>query len=121
MCKPFALVLLAALAGCSSIHSTVKIESGDQFILGGEQLGPFTAELLNEGPATVTVLEVTSRGDTLLVASLDAEQSARASFSTGSAAVLANRSREDASVRAVVRGDTNLGMRYVPIGETARE
>ncbi|GAB5537234.1 MAG: hypothetical protein Rubg2KO_34830 [Rubricoccaceae bacterium] len=109
------LLALAILAGCSSIRSTIGIDPGEQFVLGGEQEGAFTAELLNVGPESVDIYEATADGDTLLITTLSPGRAARASFASGSAALLANPSRQEASIQAVVRGDTNLGMRYVPV------
>lgn len=108
---------VAVLSGCSSIQSTIGIDPGEQFVLGGSQEGAFTAELLNVGPESVRVSEATAAGDTLLITTLAPGRAARASFPAGSAALLANPSRQEASVRAVIRGDTNLGMRYVPVGD----
>jgi len=109
------LLALAVLAGCSSIRSTIGIDPGEQFVLGGSQKGAFTAELLNVGPESVRIYEATAEGDTFLVTTLAPGRAARALFAAGSAALLANPSSQEASIKAVVRGDTNLGMRYVPV------
>lgn len=84
-------------------------------MLGGGQGGAFSVELLNVGAAPVDVVEVTRSGDTTVVSRLGPDASTQARFAAGSAALLRNHSGRDATVRAVVRGDTDLGMRYVPV------
>lgn len=111
----FLLALLLALGGCGSIHSGLTIEPGTQFVLGGPRNGSFSAELANVGAVAVDVLEVTASGDTVEVEVLAPGASATARFARGSAALLRNRSDRDASVDAVIRGDTDLGMGYVPV------
>lgn len=108
-----ALVLLAS--GCGTIRSTVGIDPGETFVLGGGQAGAFSAELLNVGTVSVGIAEVLASGDTLVVATLASGEGTRARFAAGSAALLVNRSAREAAVQAVVRGDTNLGMRYTPV------
>lgn len=111
-CLSLAVLLLA---GCGAIRSTVGIGPGEQFVLGGAASGAFSAELLNVGRVAVEVAEVTAAGDTLVRAVLRPDSTAVARFGTGSAALLRNRSDQEAAVQAVIRGDTALGMGYVPV------
>lgn len=106
----FALLLLAS--GCSTIRSGLEIDPGATFVLGGEQRGAFTVEILNTGEAAVTVAEIQTSGDTLHVASVAPGARANARFARGSAALLTNASPQPASLKVTVTGDTNLGMRY---------
>ena len=109
------LLSLVVLAACSSTTSGLTIAPRSQFVLGGDQRGRFVVDLVNEGDVPVEVAEATRRGDTLVVSTLAPGDSTRARFASGSAALLANRSARDARVRAVIRGDTDLGMRSVPV------
>lgn len=110
-------VFLAALlvCGCNSIRSRVGVSPGEQFELGGPTSGPFSAELLNVGPVPVEVAEVTAAGDTLVRTVLEPDSAAVASFGAGSTALLRNRTDREAAIRAMIRGDTDLGMGYTPI------
>ena len=113
--RALALLPLAALVACSSTTSGLTIAPRSQFVLGGDESGRFVVDLVNKGEAPVEVAEVTRHGDTLAVATLSPADSTRARFAAGSAALLANRSDRVAHVRAVIRGDTDLGMRSVPV------
>ena len=108
------LLLLGLLAGCGGIRSTIGIDPGEQFVLGGSQKGAFTARLVNLGAVPVEVAERLVDGTTTHRATLAPEQSATLTFADGSAALLVNRSGRAASVRGVITGDTRLGMAYTP-------
>ena len=106
------LLILLLATGCSTIRSGLEIEPGATFVLGGEQRGAFTVEILNTGEAAVSVSEVRASGDTLRVASVAPGESASARFARGSAALLTNAGPRPASLDVTVTGDTNLGTRY---------
>lgn len=106
-----ALALAFSLSGCA-ITSGLTIEPGETFVLGGDQRGAFTVELLNTGSVEIEVAEVTVAEDTLRVAQLAPGEVARAHFGARSAALIINRGDVDVTVRATIRGDTNVGMGY---------
>ena len=115
------LSLLAALAlvlsACGTIRSTIGVAPGEQFVLGGEQDGAFTASLANVGAVAVDVAERTAEGETRVIATLPPGETTEARFAPGSAALLINRTEREARVRGTIRGDTDLGMRYTPVGD----
>ena len=112
------LFLAVAATGCATV-TTIGIEPGEQFVLGGRQGGTFQAQLENRGEGPVRVAEVTATGDTVLVAELAPGASATATFSEGSAALLINRGAQQATIRGRIRGGGTLGMRYTPVGGEA--
>jgi len=108
------LTLLLVASGCSTIRSTIGIDPGETFVLGGKQEGAFRAQLMNVGEVAVEIAQRTASGDTLVLATLAPGQSVDQPFPAGSAALLINRSGRAASIQGVISGDTNLGMRYTP-------
>ena len=110
------LAVALVLSACGTIRSTIGIGPGEQFVLGGGQEGAFRVELLNTGPVPVVVAERSASGVTVPRDTLAPGDAVRASFAAGSAALLINASDREAEVRGVVRGDTDLGMRYAPVG-----
>ena len=106
---------LAVLAGgCGGIRSGLHIEPGSTFRLGGEQRGAFRVDAFNPSGATVQILEITARRDTLAVVTLARGQSASARFAAGSAALLVNADSLEALLSLKITGDTHLGMSYSP-------
>ena len=108
------LAALALVAGGCATTTTIGIDPGEQFVLGGGQAGAFEARLVNQGRVTVGVAELTAAGDTVYVADLAPGEATAATFAVGSAALLINRSTGGAVVRGRIRG-SGLGMRYVPV------
>ena len=109
------LAALILVSGCGTINSQLTLDPETQFVLGGDQRGAFSAELLNVGSVPIRVIERTVVGDTTTVTVLRPGESGLARFARGSAALLVNASRRTATVRATIRGDTNLGMGYVDV------
>lgn len=107
------LLTLATASGCGTLRSGLEIDPGATFVLGGEQRGAFTVEILNTGAAPVALAELQASGDTLQVTSLAPGEGARVRFARGSAALLRNASPRPASLDVTVTGDTKLGMRYI--------
>ena len=101
------------VAGCATV-TTIGIDPGEQFVLGGGQAGAFEVRLENPGLEPVRIAEVTLSGDTTLVAVLGPGESVTATFSPGSAALLVNRGTREAVLRGRIRGSA-LGMRFAPV------
>ena len=117
-----ALVLLLALwlpllAVAGTIHSSLFIEPGKQFILGGDQLGAFKVAAKNVGSVPVEIRERPKGGGTFGKVILQPGQSGVLKFAAGSTAVLLNPSATAANLDLIITGDTKLGMTYEPVQE----
>ena len=117
-----ALVLLLALwlpllAVAGTIHSSLFIEPGKQFILGGDQLGAFKVAAKNVGSVPVEIRERPKGGGTFGKVILQPGQSGVLKFAAGSTAVLLNPSATAANLDLTITGDTKLGMTYEPVQE----
>lgn len=117
-----ALVLLLALwlpllAVAGTIHSSLFIEPGKQFILGGDQLGAFKVAAKNVGSVPVEIRELPKGGGIFGKVILQPGQSGVLKFAAGSTAVLLNPSATAANLDLTITGDTKLGMTYEPVQE----
>ena len=108
-----AIAALALLtAGCSTIHSNLTIEPGQQFVLGGGSRGAFVVDAVNVGPVSVSVAQRLSSGQVVSLGKLSPGQSDQLRFPAGAAALLENHDAQAAKLSLKIRGDTDLGMRY---------
>ncbi|UOQ96145.1 hypothetical protein MUN81_12860 [Hymenobacter sp. 5317J-9] len=113
------VVLLPLLGVAGTIHSHLLIESGKQFILGGEQPGAFRVSAHNVGPVPVEVRERPRGGGIFGKTTLAPGQRGVLRFAEGSTAVLLNPSAKQAVLDLTVTGDTKrLAMTYEPVSET---
>ena len=103
-------VLVFGLAACSPTTSSLTLQPGERFILGGPGDGAFRIELANEGAVAVDVAEQRLGGDVVALGVLEPGASLEASFAAGAAAVLSNPSASAARVRAEIRGGGDLSM-----------
>ena len=104
----FALAI--GLAACSPTVSSLTLQPGERFILGGPGDGSFHIDLANEGAVAVDVAEQRPDGEVVTLGLLEPGASLRASFAAGAAAVLSNPSASAARVRAEIRGGGELSM-----------
>ena len=112
-----ALLLLPLLALAGTIHSSLLIEPGKQFILGGDQRGAFKVAAKNVGTVPVEIRERPKGGGMFGKVTLAPGQSGVLKFAAGSTAVLLNPSATKANVDLTITGDTRLGMTYEPVQE----
>ena len=111
-------MLLPLLALAGTIHSSLLIEPGKQFILGGDQLGAFRVAAKNVGSVSVEIRERPKGGGTFGKVTLQPGQSGVLKFAAGSTAVLLNPSATKANLDLTITGDTKqLGMTYEPVQE----
>ena len=117
-----ALSVVVSAAGCGlrpgmkPLSSTLYIEPGEQFVLGGNNPNPWSAAAYNKGDVPVTIYRRTGVAMDE-VATVAPGDTAAADFAGGQAAVLVNASDRQARLR--VDGTTaNLGMRYEPGDDT---
>jgi hypothetical protein len=110
-----ALIATVAVSGCSMfnrINSNTQIDPGKSFLLGGNQRGAFNVKLANVGDVPVVVYVERAAGRDSLATLLPGENTDGA-FPANSMAVVRNTSgTRMAYVKLVVRGDTDLSMRY---------
>jgi len=111
------ILLLPLLTIAGTIHSNLFIESGKQFILGGEQRGVFKVAAKNMGTVPVEIRERPLGGGTFGKATLAPGQSGVLKFAAGSTAVLLNPSGTKANLDLIITGDTKLGMTYELVQE----
>lgn len=112
-----ALLLLPLLVLAGTIHSSLLIEPGKQFILGGDQRGAFKVAAKNVGSVPVEIRERPKGGGTFGKVTLAPGQSGVLKFAAGSTAVLLNPSTTKANLDLTITGDTKLGMTYEPVQE----
>jgi hypothetical protein len=109
------LAIAAGIAtGCNTIHSTLRIEPGQQFVLGGGSRGAFVVDARNVGTVPVAVAQQLPSGQTDPLGVLAPGQSDQLRFPAGAAALLENTSSTQARLALKIGGDTDLGMRYEP-------
>ena len=106
------LFFFAALtvAGCGPTYSSLTLEPGARFVLGGPGDGAFRVELQNEGAAPITLAEQTPDGESVALGVLEPGEARSAQFGAGSAAVLTNGSDVEGRVNAEIRGGGDLSM-----------
>lgn len=106
--------MLGLLApACSTIHSTVSVPPGEQFELGDNTHGGFTARLENTGPVPTEILQSTFGVETSL-AELAPGESAKVRFPADAMALIRNPSDTTGRVTVKLTGDTGLSMGYAP-------
>ena len=113
--------LLAAHAATSGIHSHLLIDAGKQFVLGGDQIGPFRVSARNSGRMPLLLLE---RADDKSVpvqrGRLEPGQSAQLRFAAGAAVLVRNLGRERAELDVDIKGPSNSRMTYEPAPATEK-
>lgn len=111
-----ACVIVVLSSSCSTIHSTVSVPAGEQFVLGDNSHQGFTARLQNTGAVPTQVVQ-RSFGVETPVAVLQPGESARVRFPADATALLVNRGDSAGRVRVKLMGDTGLSMGYTPAGQ----
>ena len=106
--------LLAAHAATRGIHSHLLIDAGKQFVLGGDQVGPFRVSARNSGRVPVLFLERPRQGPGVERGRLEPGQSARLNFGAGAAVLVRNLGRERPGLDVDVKGPSNSRMTYEP-------
>ena len=110
-------LLLPLLVLAGGVHSSLLIEPGKQFILGGGQRGAFKVVAKNTGPVPVEIRERPLGGGTFGKVTLAPGQRGTLKFADGSVAVLLNPSAVQATLDLTISGGQNLGMTYEPVQE----
>ena len=95
------------------IHPLFTVARPRALLACGLLLEAFTAEAQNLGNVPVE-LAIATAGETRVVAEIAPNEVAQQRFARGQSAVFINRSSAEASLYVAIRGDTELGMRYVP-------
>jgi len=118
-----ALLLVPVLVGArpaGSVHSSLFIEAGKQFILGGGQRGEFRVVAKNVGTVPVEFKERPRGGGIFGKATLAPGQQAVLRFGAGATAVLLNPNRRQAHLDLTITGDNQqLRMDYEPVQTSA--
>lgn len=117
------LALLLTTACCataavfmpSGIHSHLLIDAGKQFVLGGDQVGPFRVGAHNSGRVPVLFLErANDRSIPVERGRLEPGQSAQLCFGAGAAVLIRNLGRERAELDVDIKGPSGSKMIYEP-------
>jgi hypothetical protein len=117
------LALLLATACCataavfmpSGIRSHLLIDAGKQFVLGGDQVGPFRVSARNSGRVPVLLLErANDRSAPVERGRLEPGHSAQLRFGAGAAVLVRNLGRERAEIDLDIKGPSNSKMVYEP-------
>lgn len=109
-----AVCCLAALllTGCGTINSTITIEQGERFVLGGNQDDGFRLELRNVGQGPVEIATRTENEEIVVLGVLDAGDEQTLQIPRRTAAIILNASEVAAQVAAKILGGGTLGMGY---------
>lgn len=121
----FSLALLFALPACNPLQPlaggggerifvTIELDPATQFTMKSAGDGAFVARYQNVGETPVELLRVTADGASETVGTIQPDQILRERYDPGATALVVNRSRSTASVRAEVQGDTRIAMSYTP-------
>lgn len=118
-CLVLGLALAAAAAaggGAGEITSSLQIEPGRTFELGGGQPGGFAVRGRNSGRVAVMVLGKRPGAGPVVRGTVEPGGPVAARFAAGEMALLRNTSaRQTARMELVITGDTaSLGMTYSP-------
>lgn len=105
---------LAVSATVQGIHSHLLIDTGKQFVLGGDQFGGFRVAARNSGPVAVLLLERPITGAVRERGRLEPGQAATLSFSARSAVLVRNLGSQRAELDVDVKGPVNSKMTYEP-------
>lgn len=98
--------------GGERIFVTIELEPATQFTMKGAGDGAFVARYQNVGDTPVELLRLTAGGVSEAVGTIQPDQILRERYGAGATALVVNRTRSAASVRAEVQGDTRIAMRY---------
>lgn len=106
--------LLLALLPWGGISSHLRIDVGQQFVLGGQQRGAFRVAARNSGPVPVSVAERQPDGTVQERGRLEPGQRTQLAFGAGSAALVRNLGPRQAEVDVKISGSAsfNMGMTY---------
>ena len=114
--------LLAAHAATRNTHSHLLIDAGKQFVLGGEQVGPFRVSARNSGRVPVLFLERPKLGPVVERGRLEPGQSAQLRLPAGAELLVRNLGRERAGLDLDLdlKGASGSKMVYEPASLTQK-
>ncbi|MEM1041994.1 MAG: hypothetical protein AAGI91_05130 [Bacteroidota bacterium] len=104
-----------ALTGCGATNSTVNIEPGEQFVLGGGSGSAFRVQVQNLGPGPITVRSRSAGGEVSDLAVLEPDEQETVRFPARASALLSNASEFATQVAVRIWSVGRLGMGYDPV------
>jgi hypothetical protein len=110
----FVAYLLAAHAATNGLRSHLLIDAGQQFVLGGDQVGPFRVSARNSGRVPVLFPERTGQHPAVEQGRLEPRQLGQLSLAAGAAVPVRNLGRERAELDVDVQEPCNCRMTYEP-------
>ncbi|MDQ2795135.1 MAG: hypothetical protein M3Y12_14180 [Bacteroidota bacterium] len=116
----FITALLAAHAATNGIHSHLLIEAGNQFVLGGDQVGPFRVSARNPGRVPVLFLERSQQGAVVQRGRLGPGQSVQFRLAAGAELLVRNLGRARAELDLDLKGANGSKMVYEPAALTEK-
>lgn len=100
--------------GRPDLTSGLNIPPGEQFIFAGGQSKPFTAFVTNRGEVPVRIVADLD-GATTPIVMVEPGQKVSHRFDARQAALFENPSEQEARLVVEVWGQTNVGMKYLPM------
>lgn len=95
-----------------TLNSTTYIKANDAFILGNNEHGVFRITLTNDSPSELILWKSPLAGGNHSPITLQSKESLKLTVEKNTALRIENPSKEEATVKLVVKGDTGLSMGY---------
>ena len=105
-------LLTSACLSCKTLGSTTYIKANDAFILGNNEHGVFKVTLTNDSPSKLILWKSPIAGGNHSPVTIQPKESLKLTVEKNTALRIENPSKEEATVKLVVKGDTGLSMGY---------
>ena len=105
-------LLTSACLSCKTLGSTTYIKANDAFIIGNNEHGVFKVTLTNDSPSTPILWKSPIAGGNHSPVTIQPKESLKLTVEKNTALRIENPSKEEATVKLVVKGDTGLSMGY---------
>ena len=105
-------LLTSACLPFKTLNSTTNIKANDAFILGNNEHGVFRITLTNDSPSELILWKSPLAGGNHSPITLQSKESLKLTVEKNTALRIENPSKEEATVKLVVKGDKGLSMGY---------
>ena len=105
-------LLASACLPFKTLNSTTYIKANDAFILGNNEHRQFRVTLTNESQSELILWKSPIAGGNHSPVTLQPKETFKLTVEKNTALRIENPSKEDATVKLVVKGDTGLSMGY---------
>jgi hypothetical protein len=106
------LMAVILMFSCHSLHSTTTIQAKDEFILGNNKLGRFSANVTNISTSPLTIWQYPIDGGRHSPLTLQPAANVKLKVGKNTALRIENSSDKSGDVKLDVKGDVGLSMGY---------